>query len=76
MNKDIEKVNTIFLLSERYKELIQLEVDFLKWQEENPNKYSWDYKGKRPTKAELKRYRLLLKELMIEFERENVNDAR
>ncbi|MEB7825587.1 hypothetical protein [Staphylococcus chromogenes] len=76
MNKDIEKVNTIFLLTERYKELIQLEVEFLKWQEENPNKYSWEYKKKRPTRAELKRYRLLVKELLIEFERASDNDAR
>ncbi|QMP81516.1 hypothetical protein SAP3_7 [Staphylococcus phage SAP3] len=68
MSKDREMINTIFLLIERYKELIQLEVDFLKWQEENPDKYSWEYKKKRPTRAELKRYRLLIRELTIEFE--------
>lgn len=32
--------------------------------ERNPDKSRWDYKGKRPFKAELKRYRLLLKELL------------
>ncbi|MDU0429184.1 hypothetical protein QVA60_01620 [Staphylococcus chromogenes] len=68
MNKDREMIKTIFMLIERHKELIQLEDDFLKWQKENPDKYSWEYKKKRPTKAELKRYRLLIRELMIEFE--------
>lgn len=59
----------IFYLMNKYKELIQLEMDYQEWKESNPNKNSWDYKGTRPTKAELKRCRLLLKELMIDFER-------
>ncbi|TJY13582.1 hypothetical protein [Staphylococcus chromogenes] len=54
----------------KYKGLIQLEMNYQEWKESNPNKSKWDYKGKRPTKAELNRYRLLMKELMIEFEKE------
>lgn len=65
-----EKEQMIFYLMNKYKELIQLEIDYQEWKESNSNKNSWDYKGKRPTKAELKRYRLLMKELMIEFEKE------
>ncbi|ALN76034.2 hypothetical protein GJU84_12110 (plasmid) [Staphylococcus chromogenes] len=53
----------------KYKELIQLEMDYQEWKEKNADKSKWDYKSKRPTKAELKRCRLLLKELMIDFER-------
>ncbi|MCD9070641.1 hypothetical protein NGB74_02580 [Staphylococcus chromogenes] len=64
-----EKEQMIFYLMNKYKELIQLEMDYQEWKESNPNKNSWDYKGTRPTKAELKRCRLLLKELMIDFER-------
>ncbi|MCE4971851.1 hypothetical protein KJB49_11295 [Staphylococcus chromogenes] len=65
-----EKEQMIFYLMNKYKGLIQLEMNYQEWKESNPNKNSWDYKGKRPTKAELKRYRLLMKELMIEFEKE------
>lgn len=65
-----EKEQMIFYLMNKYKELIQLEIDYQEWKERNLNKSRWDYKGKRPTKAELKRYRLLMKELMIEFEKE------
>ncbi|PTF90355.1 hypothetical protein [Staphylococcus chromogenes] len=65
-----EKEQMIFYLMNKYKGLIQLEMNYQEWKESNPNKNSWDYKSKRPTKAELKRYRLLLKELMIEFEKE------
>ncbi|WP_172616695.1 hypothetical protein [Staphylococcus agnetis] len=53
----------------KYEGLIKLEIAYQEWKEKNPNKSRWDYKGKRPTKAELKRCRLLLKELMLEFER-------
>lgn len=63
-----EKEQMIFYLMNKYKELIQLEIDYQEWKESNPNKSRWDYKGMRPTKAELKRCRLLLKELIIEFE--------
>ncbi|WP_194746512.1 hypothetical protein [Staphylococcus chromogenes] len=65
-----EKEQMIFYLMNKYKELIQLEMNYQEWKERNSNKSRWDYKGKRPTKAELKRYRLLMKELMIEFEKE------
>ncbi|PTG01835.1 hypothetical protein BU649_10445 [Staphylococcus chromogenes] len=65
-----EKEQMIFYLMNKYKELIQLEMDYQEWKEKNVDKSKWDYKSKRPTKAELKRYRLLLKELMIEFEKE------
>lgn len=65
-----EKEQMIFYLMNKYKGLIQLEMNYQEWKESNPNKNNWDYKGKRPTKAELKRYRLLMKELMIEFEKE------
>lgn len=65
-----EKEQMIFYLMNKYKGLIQLEMNYQEWKESNPNKSKWDYKGKRPTKAELKRYRLLMKELMIEFEKE------
>ncbi|WP_105965863.1 hypothetical protein [Staphylococcus chromogenes] len=65
-----EKEQMIFYLMNKYKELIQLEIDYQEWKERNPNKSRWNYKDKRPTKAELKRYRLLMKELMIEFEKE------
>ncbi|WP_171509144.1 hypothetical protein [Staphylococcus agnetis] len=46
-----------------------MEMDYQEWKEKNADKSKWDYKSKRPTKAELKRCRLLLKELMIDFER-------
>lgn len=59
----------IMYLMSKYEELIQSEMIYQEWKEKNPNKSKWDYKGKRPTKAELKRCRLLLKELMLEFER-------
>lgn len=59
----------IMYLMGKYQGLIQLEMDYQDWKESNPNKNSWDYKGTRPTKAELKRCRLLLKELMIDFEK-------
>lgn len=65
-----EKEQMIFYLMNKYKGLIQLEMNYQEWKESNPNKSKWDYKGKRPTKAELNRYRLLMKELMIEFEKE------
>ncbi|MDP4468669.1 hypothetical protein [Staphylococcus hyicus] len=60
---------TITYLMEKYKGLIKLEMDYQKWKERNPDKSRWDYKDKRPSKAELKCFRLLLKELMIEFEK-------
>ncbi|WP_105989090.1 hypothetical protein [Staphylococcus agnetis] len=59
----------IIYLMGKYEGLIKLEIAYQEWKEKNPNKSRWDYKGKRPTKAELKRCRLLLKELMLEFER-------
>ncbi|MCO4339742.1 hypothetical protein MTQ94_06370 [Staphylococcus agnetis] len=59
----------IMYLMGKYEGLIKLEIAYQEWKEKNPNKSRWDYKGKRPTKAELKRCRLLLKELMLEFER-------
>ncbi|PNY87123.1 hypothetical protein [Staphylococcus agnetis] len=64
-----DEQQTISYLMDKYKGLIQLEMRFQEWKESNPNKNSWDYKGTRPTKAELKRCRLLLKELMIDFEK-------
>ncbi|NJH82134.1 hypothetical protein BUZ57_08270 [Staphylococcus hyicus] len=64
-----EKEQMIFHLMNKYKTLIQLEIDYQEWKEKNVDKSRWDYNGKRPTKAELKRCRLLLKELMIDFEK-------
>lgn len=59
----------ISYLMDKYQGLIQLEMRYQEWKEKNVDKSRCDYKGMRPTKAELKRCRLLLKELMIEFER-------
>lgn len=42
--------------------------DFAEWQRENFDKPEWEYKGKLPTKAKLKRTRMLLNELMMKVE--------
>lgn len=42
--------------------------DFAKWRRENFDKNEWEYKGKLPTKAKLKRTRMILNELMMKVE--------
>ncbi|MBN4909483.1 hypothetical protein IDG46_05810 [Staphylococcus sp. EG-SA-13] len=54
---------------EQYRKLIEQMMLYEVWKLNNPNEYKWNYKGKLPTQAEMKRTRLILQKLMLDVER-------
>ncbi|GEM_PF-4838170 len=54
---------------EQYRKLIEQMKLYEVWKLNNPDEYKWNYKGKLPTQAEMKRTRLILKKLMLDVER-------
>ncbi|UTI86547.1 hypothetical protein NIT62_08855 [Mammaliicoccus sciuri] len=54
---------------EQYRKLIEQMKLYEVWKLNNPDEYKWNYKGKLPTQAEMKRIRLILQKLMLDVER-------
>lgn len=54
---------------EQYQVYLEQNKLFEEWKTNNPDEYAWNYKGKIPTQAEMKRTRLILHKLMIDVER-------
>lgn len=54
---------------EQYQKFIEQQKLFEEWKINNPDEYAWEYKGKCPTQAEMKRTRLILQKLMLGVER-------
>ncbi|WP_436884141.1 hypothetical protein [Mammaliicoccus sciuri] len=54
---------------EQYRKLIEQMKLYEVWKLNNPDEYKWNYKGKLPTQAEMKRTRLILQKLMLDVER-------
>lgn len=54
---------------EQYRKLIEQMKLYEVWKLNNPDGYKWNYKGKLPTQAEMKRTRLILQKLMLDVER-------
>ncbi|MGW8014772.1 hypothetical protein ACWEYY_00330 [Staphylococcus xylosus] len=63
----IESKVIIYYLNE-YKIMLNQLRYFAEWQIENKDKNEWEYTGKLPTKAKLKRTRMILNELMMKIE--------
>lgn len=54
---------------EQYQKFIEQMKLYEVWKLNKPNEYKWNYTGKVPTQAEMKRTRLILHKLMLDVER-------
>lgn len=54
---------------EQYQKLIEQIKFYEVWKSNTPNEKGWNYTGKVPTQAEMKRTRLILQKLMLDVER-------
>ncbi|WP_239709392.1 hypothetical protein [Mammaliicoccus sp. L-M44] len=54
---------------EQYQKLIEQMKLYEVWKLNNHDEYKWNYTGKIPTQAEMKRTRLILHKLMLDVER-------
>lgn len=54
---------------EQYQKFIEQMKLYEVWKLNHPDEYKWNYTGKVPTQAEMKRTRLILQKLMLGVER-------
>ncbi|WP_204981701.1 hypothetical protein [Mammaliicoccus sciuri] len=54
---------------EQYQKFIEQMKLYEVWELNHPDEYKWNYTGKIPTQAEMKRTRLILQKLMLDVER-------
>ena len=61
--------NILIPLMQEYQRLMEVENKFNDWKKENPELYSWDYKGQRASKAQFERMGIMIRKIMIDYER-------
>lgn len=61
----------LILLLEEYHRLLELDNKRKQWEEENPDKSKYQYKGKTVSSARLKRLGVMIRQMMVDVEDES-----
>ncbi len=56
-------------LMQEYQRLMEIENKFEEWKKKNPELGSWKYEGQRVSKARFERIGVIIRQTMIDFER-------
>ena len=60
-------------LMNEYQRLLEIEKEYDEWQEENPEKHRYHYTGQRVPRARFQRIGIMIRQTMIDMERNHFN---
>ena len=58
-------------LMNEYQRLMEIESKFEEWKRDNPDKRNWEYRGQRVSRARFERIGVMIRQTMIDYEREH-----